>query len=776
MTTPERLTFADADARLEGTLSDIFQGGYDSVLLFDGDVTVEGDLLDVVPDDVEVVVITGNLTVRGQIALYESMPALYVGGYTRALTLEGGDAEVYINDGEFTYFVYGYYNDGTLATGTVKTPWVIQSDHDMDVTAPGAYLVDNYGEDDDADFSRKNIADCFVPEVVDAEYGTLDMAAFEKHLFDGLPVLRPGALTAVQEALAEVGRARAERRTELDLTGRKLKSFPADLLEMPWLRTLILDDNPLGEIPEGIGALKALEHLSVAGCGLNGIPASLGDLVNLKILDVSGNTGLLLPDHLGGLTRLQELHVSRLSTQPEGRGLRQAAPWPLPPSAAGLTSLRRLVADQTNVVFPEAMLGLPSLEHISMAGSSYRFLRSFPDGVTRFAHLKSLSLARNFFSEIPDSLLRLSELEELDLGNALGLVGSPLPDLSALPKLRVLNVSGNTDHTGVPVPAHALLRPLFGMSLPALEDLRVDRWGESDKGERPTMPAEVLSGIGTFTALKRLDLSFNGLSGLPEDFYTLAGLEEIDLRYNHLDRPTRRRIAATFPHTRIDFRDQRGPDHEAEQREGEAAAALVKDANQLRSQNRWDEAIAAYDVAITRYTDGTADSPYNLLYAHYSKMWIHGRLGYDAATAPQEAARHRREGLAVAEICMRLVPPVWQIFHFTDEGRFQREVVRYATNFIAWELTHGESTSEGLARALTLIEQGVACADGSEHLYLRDTHARVLLALGREKDAWRVVRQALAIDPGFEDIQDLARDPRYLAYEGHSSTGGEKCP
>jgi Leucine-rich repeat (LRR) protein len=761
VTSPERLTFAEADARLDGALSATFQGSYDSVLYFGGDVTVDGDLLDGVPDDAEVIVVAGDLTVSGRVACYEYTPALYVGGYTRAQTLEGGDAEVYVSDGEFTGFVYGYYNDGILHTGTVRTPWVIRSDHDMEVTAPDAYLVDNYGDDDDADFTRENIADCFVPEVVDAKYGSLDMRRFSEQLLAGLPVLRPGAMTAVQAALAEVSRAREERLTRVDMSGRKLKSFPAELLEMPWLRSLILDDNPIGAVPPEIDRLGELEHLSLADCGLTELPFVIGALVNLKTLDVSGNDGLVLPDCLGELTKLVELRISGLSSQPDGSGLREATAWPLPPSAAGLTSLRRLVADQTNVVFPQEMLGLPSLEQISMQGSSYRYLLSFPDSVTMFPGLTSLDLGSNFFSEIPAGLLRLTELEELDLGNALGLVAKPLPDLCGLPKLRVLNVSGNTDHTGVPVPAHSLLRPLFDMGMLALEDLRVDRWGESKKGNRTTMPASLLTGIGAFTTLRRLDLSFNGLDGLPDDFYELTGLEEIDLRYNRLDRATRQRIAAAFPAARIDFRDQRGPDHEAEQREAEVAALLVKDANKLRSQRDWAGALAAYDRAITQFTDGTADSPYNLLYAYYSKMWIHGKLGYDDDTDAEQAAGHRREGVAVAEVCLRQVPPVWQIFHFTDEGQFQREVVRYATNFIAWELSQA---GEDLDRALTLIEQGVACADGAEHVYLHDTHARVLLAQGKEESAWRVVRQALAIDPSFEPIQDLARDPRYLAF------------
>jgi hypothetical protein len=80
----------------------------------------------------------------------------------------------------------------------------------------------------------------------------------------------------------------------------------------------------------------------------------------------------------------------------------------------------------------------------------------------------------------------------------------------------------------------------------------------------------------------------------------------------------------------------------------------------------------------------------------------------------------------VAERCLELVPPVWSLFHFTDEGEFHREVVRYATNFIAWETSQADPVpARGeLERALALIEQGVASGSESQYVYLRDTHAR----------------------------------------------------
>jgi Leucine-rich repeat (LRR) protein len=770
---PELLSFADADTRLDHILSDTFCGDYDTVLLFDGDVVLDGDFLTAVgelgidPEDYELVAVSGDLTVTGAIEMWESYPGLYVGGYTRADTLIGADAEVYLHDGTVTHLVYGEYNDGILEAGTVHTPWVINSNHSMMVTTPGAIVVDNYGENIDADFTKSNIMESFVPEIVLPEYRHLDVPAFRQRLHAGLPVLLPGARTHIQQALTDLARAKAQRATAVDLTGRRLKEFPADILEMPWLRRLVLDENQIQRLPDDIGTLVEMEYLSVHGNRLTTLPDSIGDLATLRVLRVGGNASTFeLPDAVGRLINLEELDVSELSGRSYGDTLPELAPFALPDSVGELSRLRRLIANRTNLVIPPSIHGLPSLEEISMTGDSHSYLRRFPDAVTTFPHLRTLDLNGNFFDTIPETLTLLENLEELHLGEALGLVTTPLPDLSALPQLRVLDLGGHTSHSAVPLPPHSFLRQLFGMRLPTLQELILDRWGLQDTGPRGPMTADVLTGIGGFRALKRLDLSFNSLTGLPKDGYRLPTLEWLDLRCNKLDQEARRRIAAAYPNVRVDVRDQRAAASDIEREQLRATDAVLKQANAARDRREWATALAAYDRAITTFTDGSAESSYALLYAHYSKMWIHGEVGYGREGTVADRAGHRRLGVALAERCLELVPPVWSLLHFTDEAEFHREVVRYATNFIAWETSQADPVPAraALERALELIEQGVTCGGESRYIYLRDTHARVLLALGEEPDAWRVVHQADALDTTFKPMVDLKRDPRYQAW------------
>jgi Leucine-rich repeat (LRR) protein len=565
---PEVLTFTEANERLDDALS-VFQGSYDTVALLPGDHEFKGDLVKavrkLVKGDFDLIAVEGDLVVDGRIQLYEATPGLYVGGSTKANTLEGGDCEIYLQHGTFACFVYGYYNDGTLETGGVDTPWVINSNHDLRVAAgKTTKWIDNYGDDDDYDFGSENIGTSFVEQVLGKSGNEIDIEAFYKRLVAGKSVLVEGAKTTTEATLAKVKGAKAEKKTELVIT-RKLKKFPADALKMTWLKRLAMDGSELGTLPAGIKKLRGLEELSLTNCKLEKLPAEIGELGELRILRIAGNKAhdwsgdepvcvpIELPKTIGNLAKLEELDVSELSGQVLGqddRVLPDIEPFELPASAAKLKKLRVLRANRTNLVLPKAMWGLESLEEIEMSGSSWCYLKEFPEWITSFPNLKKLDLSSNFFSSIP-SLAKLTRLEELDLGNSLGFV-KKLPDLSKLSRLRVLKISGNTDHTSVREPAHDVLRPLFAMKLPAIEELSIDRWGKGDGGRKELAP-QTIAGIGKLKTLKKLDLAFDGLAKLPADLYELTALEELNLDYNRLGKQELVRIAKAFPKAKIEI-------------------------------------------------------------------------------------------------------------------------------------------------------------------------------------------------------------------------------
>ncbi len=80
----------------------------------------------------------------------------------------------------------------------------------------------------------------------------------------------------------------------INLRNNSLHSINS-LLSLKNIRVLILDENPLGQIPPSIDSLTDLEVLSVRACHLSTLPSSLFRLKNLKTIVLGGNQ---IPDHL----------------------------------------------------------------------------------------------------------------------------------------------------------------------------------------------------------------------------------------------------------------------------------------------------------------------------------------------------------------------------------------------------------------------------------------------------------------------------------------------
>lgn len=281
---------------------------------------------------------------------------------------------------------------------------------------------------------------------------------------------------------------------------------------------------------------------------------------------------------------------------------------------------------------------------------------------------------------------------------------------------------------------------------------------------RPDLKPEYLYGISKLKKLRVLDISFNGLEHLPEEIYGMGTLQEINLQYNHLPKAERERVAQAFPNTKIDFRNN-SPKNKADETEAKRKMVeLVRKANEKRHSPPYLEALKLYDQALKMFDSGEVADDYNFIYIHYSKMWIYGQLAYRPNNLSEaDMQRYQDLGLAEAKLCLELVPTNALVWHYTDEGQFHKETIRYASNTVAWYLyEHAQpSDTSGLEAALEAIERGVAFADEPRHYYLHDTKVRILLKMGRTDEAYRIVQRILQAEPDFGDFKDLKKDKGY---------------
>lgn len=102
---------------------------------------------------------------------------------------------------------------------------------------------------------------------------------------------------------------------------------------------------------------------------------------------------------------------------------------------------------------------------------------------------------------------------------------------------------------------------------------------------------------------------------------------------------------------------------------------------------------------------------------------------------------------------------------FTPEGALKLELYRAAGNGLAWSLQEDAKVDrKTLEEALDVIEETEGYVEGSEHYYILDTKVRILLKLGRQEDAFEIVKTVLEEVPEFQDFADLRKDPKYLAW------------
>ncbi|GJZ63036.1 kinase RLK-Pelle-LRR-XI-1 family protein [Tanacetum coccineum] len=282
-----------------------------------------------------------------------------------------------------------------------------------------------------------------------------------------------------------------------------------DFSSFPNLDRIVIENCHLeGNIPEHIGMLSNLAHLSLCGNNLNGtLPVSLTNLTKLVELDLSGNNFTsTIPSQIGNLKNLLHLDLSRNQFSgliPSSLGSlvnltyldlsRNNFIGPIPSSLGSMVNLTYLDLSQNNVlgVMPSSLGSIVNLTYLDL--SRNKFIGLIPSSLGSMVNLTYLNFSRNnFIGPIPSSLGSMVNLAHLDLRTN-KLNGSIPQELSNLKKLEVLNL------------------------------------GDNDLG------GHIPSSFGNLSALNFLSLGMNHIIGsIPLNITNLKYLEHVDLNHNHL--------------------------------------------------------------------------------------------------------------------------------------------------------------------------------------------------------------------------------------------------
>nr|GMD93360.1 receptor-like protein kinase 5 [Ipomoea batatas] len=184
----------------------------------------------------------------------------------------------------------------------------------------------------------------------------------------------------------------------LDLSFNSFSGIiPDDISKLsPQLKVLNLSSNGfMGGIPAGIGGLKGLKELQLAGVVSNGsFPSEIGNLLNLEVLVLSWNT---------------------------------FSPQEIPPSFTQLKKLRIFWMQRANLIgkIPKNMSAMEALEYLDL--NTNDLSGQIPVGLGRLPALSTVKLFKNNLSgELPPDFGRFSMLQIFDVSTN-HLTGS-LPD------------------------------------------------------------------------------------------------------------------------------------------------------------------------------------------------------------------------------------------------------------------------------------------------------------------------------------------------------------
>lgn len=175
--------------------------------------------------------------------------------------------------------------------------------------------------------------------------------------------------------------------------------------------------------------------------------------------------------------------------------------------------------------------------------------------------------------------------------------------------------------------------------------------------------------------------------------------------------------------------------------------------------------IPIYEKAIELCT--TKDDNDNKLFCYYHIMFVCSHL-------LNEGKDYIPKGSEAANTCLELLKPdiaAGSIFHYTEWGKFQKEVIRYANNFIAWQRYENTNDEKLLSEALKMTETACHYDENKDQLYLYDTRARLLLKLNRKEEAYEIIRTTLIKDKNNPYFKELLNDPDYKIWLKNKNEG-----
>eukprot|EP00096_Caligus_rogercresseyi_P008957 TRINITY_DN2947_c0_g1_i1.p1 TRINITY_DN2947_c0_g1~~TRINITY_DN2947_c0_g1_i1.p1 ORF type:complete len:639 (-),score=176.94 TRINITY_DN2947_c0_g1_i1:1306-3222(-) len=241
-----------------------------------------------------------------------------------------------------------------------------------------------------------------------------------------------------------------------------------------------------------------ITKLILASNKLKEISGHIGSLISLTVLDLHDNALTTLPGEIGSLENLVKLNVNhnRISSLPE--------------SMQDLMKMKSFTAAHNSLKSLESPPLLSRWDSLDELDVSHNALETLPSDIGYLSQLTRLCFSHNVISSLPSELSFLRRLTLVELShNKIKSIGDTFSESSSLEQLYLQN----NEITDFPI-LHSKLKELH--------------LGHNNIQE---IPSESIMRLGSLVIL---DLKFNQVPLLPEEFASLQSLERLDLANNRL--------------------------------------------------------------------------------------------------------------------------------------------------------------------------------------------------------------------------------------------------
>jgi Leucine-rich repeat (LRR) protein len=166
----------------------------------------------------------------------------------------------------------------------------------------------------------------------------------------------------------------------IDLSNKRLNSFPEFIKDLIHLESLVLSNNQIEIIPEWISNLKNLTILNLSNNQINALPQNISQCTNLKTLNVSTNKISIIPDELFELHNIEFLNFN---------------------------------CNNINDI-PNDIIRLTNIKELWFSGNN---IMTMPNNISLLTTLKNLNFSHNHLNNITISFAQLINLKNLWLNN-----------------------------------------------------------------------------------------------------------------------------------------------------------------------------------------------------------------------------------------------------------------------------------------------------------------------------------------------------------------------